>query len=161
MAKSKRVSAYSARLLQIANGCSKTIRIPVPQLKDAQALRFELYGLRRAILHEGADALYPDFCRAKIVIDENPETHAVELLVGPPEDFDTLLARIDLPPLPDFEHPPLPTLSLPTLEPFTNSADTLTDAQTLETHIAIDPALEESAQPKFDPYAAFAPKEKK
>jgi len=81
MAKSKRIASYGERLIKIALNCGEERTIELPSPTNAAAMRFEFYGLRRAIVAEGAEELYADFMRAKIRVEGST------LRISPPEAF--------------------------------------------------------------------------
>ena len=72
MSKPIRIAAYNEQLIDCALRLAKQPRIEL-QLTDhreAVALRFEFYGLRRAIRNEQSE-MFPDFMRAKLTINDS------------------------------------------------------------------------------------------
>lgn len=78
--KPTKIKAYPEYLIKIAENCGRPVELKCQEKKDAEAMRFSLYGLRRAIEKEGAEEAFPDFMRATLTIRDRT------LTVGPPEE---------------------------------------------------------------------------
>lgn len=78
--KPTKIKAYPEYMIKIAENCGQSVQLKFPDKKDAEAMRFSLYGLRRAIEKEGAEDAFPDFMRATLTIKDRV------LTVGPPEE---------------------------------------------------------------------------
>lgn len=77
-----KIARYPDYCLGLAREAGKTRSIKLKDRKAAEALRFNLYGLRRAIEKEGAEELYADFMRAVVRIDGNT------VIISQPDEAD-------------------------------------------------------------------------
>lgn len=70
MTQPREVIAYAPEFLELAERMQAdpagTILVPCPTIKDAQRLRFRLYGFQQAMKREGLDQPFPLFAVAEI-----------------------------------------------------------------------------------------------
>ena len=105
------IKRYPEQMVQIALKCGTVLELELESEQAAKALRFDFYGLRRAIEREQAEAQFPDFMRATLVV------RGSSLFIGPPEHrgphtaaaFAKALAQVPEPhPVPMPTHTPAP-----------------------------------------------------
>lgn len=80
------IKRYPDYMIQIAAKCGEPVEITLDTEKAARALRFDFYGLRRAIEREGAEMQFPDFMRATLLVRGN------KLIISPPENRSSMIA---------------------------------------------------------------------
>lgn len=80
------IKRYPDYMIQTAAKCGERIEIVLESGQAATALRFNFYGLRRAIEKEQAEAQFPDFMRATLIVREN------RLIISPPENSSDAVA---------------------------------------------------------------------
>lgn len=73
------IKRYPEQMVQIALNCATVLELELESEQAAKAMRFDFYGLRRAIEKEQAEAQFPDFMRATMVV------RGSSLFIGPPE----------------------------------------------------------------------------
>jgi hypothetical protein len=91
MPKPKKLTKYPQQLIDFIAGLDESITttLPFKNTKQAEAFRFDLYGLRSAITREGAEATFATFMRAKICISP-----IGDLEIKPPEVLPATLASV-------------------------------------------------------------------
>jgi hypothetical protein len=91
MPKPKKLTKYPQQLIEFIAGLDESITttLPFKNAKQAEAFRFDLYGLRSAITREGAEATFATFMRAKICISP-----LGDLEIKPPEVLPATLASV-------------------------------------------------------------------
>lgn len=80
------IKRYPDYMIQTAAKCGERIEIVLESEQAATAMRFNFYGLRRAIEKEQAEAQFPDFMRATLIVREN------RLIISPPENSSDAVA---------------------------------------------------------------------
>ncbi len=80
------IKRYPDYMIQAAAKSSERIEIVLESEQAAAAMRFSFYGLRRAIEKEQAEAQFPDFMRATLIVRDN------RLIISPPENSSDAVA---------------------------------------------------------------------